>query len=132
MNQKLINAVIKQLQPDNKEEFLNILRDVVCSGACAGFHGFIYTNKTVKFYLKNRKLIRAELSELADDTGNGIFKIVQSFGCLTDRRTNKSAYSEEEIAQTLFGKPSEVDPQIANALAWFALEEVARHLTEEG
>ena len=130
MNQKLINAVEKQLQPDNKEEFLNILRDVVRGGADAGFHGFIYTNETVKFYLKNRKLIRAELAELADDTGDGMFKIIQSFGCLTNKQTNKPDYSEEEIAQTLFGKP--VDSQIANALAWFALEEVAQHLTEEG
>jgi hypothetical protein len=109
--EKLINAVKRQLGENWKEDLQNVLR--CSSGAAGGFTGFIRHEDTVKFAKKYRKPIMELLEEQAEGYGySGSIEMVKSFNCLkgfdaTDRET-------------------EDDTQILNALAWYALEEVAR------
>ena len=117
---KLINAVKRQLGEDWKEDLENVLR--CSSGAAGGFRGFIYYSETTQFAKKNRKEIVKLLEEQAEDFGySGPIEMVRSFNCLKGFDA-----TEREVARSLYGRPTEEDTQILNALAWYALEEVAR------
>ena len=116
---KLVNAVKKQLGENWKEDLQNVLR--CSSGAAGGFSGFIWYSDTVQFAKKNRKAIVELLEEQAEDFGySGPIEMVRSFNCLKGFDPN-----EREVARSLYGRPTEEDTQILNALAWYALEEVA-------
>lgn len=118
-------AVITQLDMDEKET-QQILRDVARGGADGGFSGFIYHSDTVKFAEGNIKAIYGYIKQQAEDFGENPFKMIQNFSCLKD--VNPTI---PEIADTIHGNPDQatvndgVDTQIMNALAWYALEEVA-------
>jgi hypothetical protein len=100
----------------------NQLQDVADHGADAGFPGFCYYTDTERFYRKHRAEINGMVESLADDLGESAIGMVRGFRCIgTD-------YSESEVAQTMYGR--KIDPVIANGLAWFALEETARQLTD--
>ncbi|NBW22023.1 MAG: hypothetical protein EBR82_80125 [Caulobacteraceae bacterium] len=117
---KLINAVKRQLGENWKEDLENVLR--CSSGAAGGFSGFIYYSETTQFAKKYRKSIVELLEEQAEDLGySGSIEMVRSFNCLKGFDPN-----EREVARSLYGRPTEEDTQILNALAWYALEEVAR------
>lgn len=122
MTNALKNAVIKQL--GDKE----YLRDVCEHGAAAGFPGFIYYSDTCAFYARHKKDINKLAEELANDLGEDLITMVRGFNCIKDQ------YRSSEIAKTMFGRRSEQEKkdlcQIDNALAWFALEEVARYVCE--
>ncbi len=117
---KLINAVKKQLGADWKEDLQNV---VSCSsGAAGGFTGFIWYEDTVQFAKKYRKAIVELLEEQAQEYGySGPIEMVKSFNCLKGFDA-----TEREVARSLYGRPTDDDTQILNALAWYALEEVAR------
>lgn len=115
----LRNAVIKQLGIENKSYLL----DIANHGADGGFPGFTYHTDTVSFFKRHHRAILAALKEDADSLGQSILQLVKSFRCLNND------YSEEEIARSIYGKVSRVDTQIANALAWYALERVAQEIT---
>ena len=124
MSYELIKkAVIKQLNCDDVQQ---TFKDVVNGGASGGFGGFIYYNETRKFAKDNMKAIYDFAKEEALDCGQDVFEMIQGFGCLRDINPLTS-----EIADTIHGHPDNatmndgVDTQILNALAWFALEEVA-------
>ena len=117
---KLINAVKKQLGADWKEDLQNVLR--CSSGAAGGFTGFIWYEDTVQFAKKYRKAIVELLEEQAQEYGySGPIEMVKSFNCLKGFDA-----TEKEVARSLYGRPTDDDTQILNALAWYALEEVAR------
>jgi hypothetical protein len=104
--------------------FKDIAPDVTNHGAAGGFSGWIYYTETHKFWQENRRDILALLGEMAHGLGeSGALALVRGFNCLKDS-------TEEEIGQTLYGSPDDQDDTVANALAWFALEEVCRHYAD--
>jgi len=129
MNQKLINVVIKQLGCRNQysEKCLSVLKDVADHGADSGFHGFIYHYETCKFYFDNRPLIIELAKEYAQDFGTGLMEMIAGFNCL------KGTDLTDEIGQALYASKNDNRDNftVPNALAWFALEEVARYITDK-
>ena len=117
INAKLIRAVVRQL--GDWEYFQQSAPDVANHGADAGFSGFTYYTDTGPFYAKNRALIVALVENMADELGEGSAQMVQGFNCLG------KDYTMTEIGRTLYGNKSQHNTYVANALAWFALEEVA-------
>ena len=103
------------------------------SGAAGGFRGFIYYSETVDFTMKNRAAIIEKLREDVEsglfDGCNGIISAVLMFNCLKTEDKQERAELEEEAAICLFGDPEEYRrrdfAQVANALAWAALEDLA-------
>jgi len=62
---------------------------------------------------------------MADDLGEELISMVRGFNCLGSR-TSGPDYTADEVARTLYGAKRDVDTQIANACAGFAVEEVCR------
>lgn len=127
----LIKAVIKQSGGTES------LEDVMNHGASGGFSGFIYYTETAAFFEKHKKAIIKMVKEMASTMGQDPDTMVASFSCL-----KVSLYDNEgmnEIRHFLDDKvkkgerqPREYDGnQVTNALAWFALEEVARAMCDE-
>ncbi len=115
---KLVRAVIKQL--GGGKEAIETLGDVYKHGADGGgFCGFTYYTDTVKFYRRNRSDIVAIAKEMSGDLGMDVIDMISHFGCFRGRDVETSC-----IARALYGNVD--DPEVPNALAWFALEEVAR------
>lgn len=123
---QLQRAVIKQLgyEPDD-EELQGVLEDVANHGADAGFCGFTYYSETCAFFDHNQTDIVDMVKEMADDFGTDPISLVAGFNCLDD-----DCETRDEIGRCIYGKPTDDDTQVPNALAWFALEEVARQLVE--
>lgn len=118
----MARAVIRQC--GGWESFTDMADDVSNHGAGGGFHGFIYYVDTCRFYAVNRDSILAYARELAADIGEGdLMALVAGFNCLKDS-------TESEIGLTLYGTKKQHDIQVANALAWFALEEVSRRYVD--
>jgi len=142
ISESLIRATLRQL--GGGSEAWDSLRDVCRGGADAGFCGFTYYSDTVGFFKRYRKEILALAESQAEDLGENVSEMVASFGCLGGReiRNATRSYDEREnervrraaIAEYLpsvnrclyGGRMTDDDTQVANALAWFALEEVAR------
>ena len=114
----LIRAVVRQM--GGWEEFTDRAADVTNHGADGGFGGFIYYSETCAFYAKHRALILELVKNMADSLGEGVLEMVQNFNCLG------KDFSLDEIGETLYGNKNKHQTQVANALAWFALEEVSR------
>jgi hypothetical protein len=117
MDATLQRAVIRRVGRDS-------LQDVANHGADAGYAGFTYYTDTCAFYAQHQTRIARMVEEMADDLGETPTGLVKGFRCLN------GDYTESEIGRTLYGPRRQHDTQIANALAWFALEEVARAVTE--
>ena len=117
---KLVQATARQV--GGKDALRKMAQNVCNHGAAGGFHGFIYYDETEEFFLKNKALIVEMAQEIADNLGTSLTAMIQGFSCLDA--------TEEEIGKTLYGTRRTVDRFVANALAWFTLEEVARHLTD--
>lgn len=118
-NPKLARAVIRQLGGTDS------LEDIARHGAGGGFPGFTYYADTVSFFKRHRESIRELVKERARDFGEEPLAMVAGFNCL------KPADDEtrESIARCLYGgRVGEKDTQVANALAWFAAEEMAREM----
>lgn len=101
--QKMIRAIRRQLATDQ-------LADVATYGADAGYPGFSYYTDTVKFYNRHEEAIWQLLEQDADDFGfDSVPAYIASFNRASDA----------------------VDiTQFKNLLTWYALEHVARNLTE--
>ena len=142
VSEKLIRAVLRQL--GGGKYAINTLRDVNRGGADAGFAGFTWHSDTVAFFKLNRKEIVALAEQQADGMGENTAEMVASFQCLAGRRLkhdrtdafdyrttphNRAILNEymPSVARCLYGgRLTDDDTDVANALAWFALEEVAR------
>lgn len=119
----LQNNVIQQLGYDELDkECRSTLEDVSNHGADAGFGQFVYYSDTCQFFDDNRADILRSLSDMADEMGEEPSAMVKSFRCL-------NGDFNHEVDQVLMGIDCEDDIQVKNALAWFALEETARELT---
>ena len=118
IDSSLVRAVVKQI--GGWDSFKESARDVSNHGADSGFCGFIYHTDTCAFYAKNRGAILALLNDLSESLGEDILTLVQNFGCLG------KDYTLDEIGKTLYGNKNQHETNVANALAWFALEEVCR------
>ena len=115
--ENLIRATVRQ--SGGWARFKEHAEDVTNHGAAGGFAGFTYYADTLKFTRANRADIVTLCESMADDLGeSGPVALVKGFNCL-------KGSTEAEVASTLYGKGDE-DTQVSNALAWFALEEVAR------
>ena len=117
MDQKLINAVIRQI---GERDYLE---DVARYGADGGFPGFTYFSDTLEFFGKHKASIIQLAEEEAEEFGVNVLDMIKGFNCLNDD------YDTSEIARVLYGKGKDdyYHTYIGNALAWFALEEVARY-----
>lgn len=134
----LQKAVVEQLGYDVEaldEECLSTFRDVTRGGADGGFTGFIWHKDTLEFFEKNKKLIKEQLKEDSESYGTSVIEMVRNFNVLSSGqgKERKPDYTEDEVGQVLYGNAQEEDfyVQIANCLAWYALEEVAQQLTDE-
>jgi hypothetical protein len=122
---KLFAAVTDALGTDDDDEIEGTLSDVCRGGADAGWPGFTYYSDTCAFYSRNKAAIVKLAEQLANDLGEDVLSMVAGFRCL-----NKQ-YKPADVAKVLYGqysakKSATTDADmIANALAWFALEEVA-------
>jgi hypothetical protein len=122
INPKLIRAVVRQL--GGMEGAKGSMPDIVNHGINGGFSGFIYYCDTVAFFKKNRKAIVELVEQMADELGTDPVSLVAGFNCL--RNYCNDADGKREITRTLYGRLQADDTQVANALAWFAGEEVSR------
>lgn len=112
----LIRAVVRQF--GGFEAFEEVAQDVTNHGIQGGFHRFIYYTDTLKFYAANQRAIVDYAAELAVDFGQSTVEMVRAFNCLDA--------TDGEVGATIYGTKRQYDTQVANALAWFAGEEVCR------
>ena len=128
----LTHYVIKQLgfEKLEDEELRSTLEDMTNNGADGGFGGFIYYSETNKFARENMHLILDQVKELADNLGETPLEMISSFRSLKDDKLDPL-----EIASIIYERTSPesqadgTETVVLNALAWFALEEVARDQT---
>lgn len=114
----LIRAVVRQF--GGWSDFKESARDVSNHGANCGFSGFIYYADTVPFAKRNKANILEYAESMARDIGaENAIGLIAGFNCL-------SGISALEVASALYKRNDENETQVFNALAWFALEEVAR------
>lgn len=134
MDKNLIEAVKEQIGGD-EDELEGTLTDVMNHGADSGWPGFTYYHDTVEFFLNNKKEIIELAKEMADDLGENVIEMIGGFNCLKyyDYKTNKwiEPEGQDAIGKTIYGRKNDTDEMVANALAWFALEEVARYLYDK-
>jgi hypothetical protein len=142
ISEKLARSVLRQL--GGGEAARDSLRDVARGGADAGFCGFTYYSDTVDFFRRNRAEVVALVERMASDLGEGVVDMVAGFQCLGGRDMkrehcgaldgraaahNRAVVAEftPSVSRCLYGgRLTDEDTEVANALAWFALEEVAR------
>ena len=128
----LTHYVIKQLgfEKLEDEELRSTLEDITNNGADGGFGGFIYYSETNKFARENMHLILDQVKELADNLVETPLEMISSFRSLKDDKLDPL-----EIASIIYERTSPesqadgTETVVLNALAWFALEEVARDQT---
>lgn len=118
----LIKAVIRQ--SGGWSAFKEKAHDVTNHGAAGGFGGWIYYTETCAFYAKHQADIRTLATGMASEFGEGVAAMVENFNCL------RGSVTADEVGETLYGTKRQHDTTVANALAWFALEEVARAYTD--
>lgn len=139
----LDRAVFSQLGysrclPHSNEELHGTLQDVANHGADSGFSGFTYYVDTVAFFKAHRKAIIALVEDMAEQMGESPVDMVSGFNCLVNRdekdehkRNAEKRENMPSVSRCLYGgRLTDADDLTANALAWFALEEVARKHTD--
>lgn len=115
------------------------LRDVAAHGADSGFPGFTYYSDTRRFYIRHRSAINELVMSEAREFGMTPIDFVAGFRCLQDTTfdDNKGEWVAckpdnarmTAISRAIYGARMTWDDEdlfIANALAWFTLESVAR------
>lgn len=114
---KLIRAAVRQ--SGGWEAFQEMAPYIAQHGISGGFSGWIYYTETCNFYANNQTLIVALAEQIADDIGcHSAQDMVKGFRSLDATLS--------EIGYTMYSNKRQHDMQVANALAWFAAEEVAR------
>ena len=125
---KLQKAVIKQMGYDvkkDKAEYLERMKDI--RNAQDGYSGFIYYSETIDFWKKNKKRNHRTFKNLAEDLGEKSFlDVVMGFQCF-----KKEDITIDDICEVIYADNEENDNYrtIANALAWYALEQTAYELS---
>lgn len=137
----LVRSVVRQIGGKD------YLRDVAEHGASGGFPGFTYYRDTVAFFKRHRADIVALVERMADDLGESPVEMVAGFGCIgghaarsdydwqgnmTSERRNALREHFPSVSRCLYGgRLTDEDTTVANGLAWFALEEVARAFCDD-
>lgn len=140
---KLTRAVIRQCGRE-------CLEDIARHGANAGYPGLTYYTDTVAFFKANRAEIVERVNRMADEFGETSAEMVAGFQCLAGRSLKRGSYgymspedtrhNKAQLAKwlpaiyvCLGGGRLEGDnvELVANALAWFAAEEVAREMNPD-
>lgn len=123
---RLTRAILRRL---NREE----LADVARNSADAGWSGFTYYNETNAFYKAHKADILVLAQQSANDLGEDMLAMIAGFGCLSSGQhpNRKPNYSQTEIAEALYSGRGDAATYVRNAMAWFALEEVARELNPD-
>jgi hypothetical protein len=119
---RLTRAILRHLDREQ-------LEDVARHGADTGWSGFTYYTETCAFYKAHKADILKMAEEMASDLGEDMITMIRNFNCLSTNR--KPDYSQSEIAEALYSGRGECADIIRNAMAWFALEEVARELNPD-
>ena len=121
---KVIRAVVKSIGLDS-------IPDVNRGGIDGGFGDFIYYKDTVAFFKKHRKDIVKMAEQMAEDMGENTVDFVACFNCLGGKDQNARTEYYPSISRCLYGgRLTDEDDVVANALAWFAAEEVCRAFEE--
>jgi len=117
----LIRAVVRQM--GGWETFANYAPDIARHGISGGFNGFIYYADTESFAKANKDEILELASSQAQEIGyDSTFAMVRAFGCLKG-----DEFTDGDLMRAFCrGRNPEVGPNLLNALAWYAAEEVAR------
>lgn len=116
----LIHAVAQSVGVD-------YLEDVARHGAAGGFPGITYHADTVAFFRRHRKAIVALVESQASEFGETPLDFVAGFQCLggVDPKGRREYYPA--VSRCLYGgRVDDSCTDVANALTWFAAEEVAR------
>jgi hypothetical protein len=119
----LKRAVMRQF--GDSESFYESVADIANHGASGGVSGFIYYSDTVNFTKRNKNKIMQALTELSNDIGESIVSMLSHWQCLR-------GMSQREIMEGLYNPKSDNKTTVYNALAWYALEEVANVVYNEG
>lgn len=124
----LTRAVIRQL--GGRDALIDVASPDH-GGADAGYVGFSYYRDTVPFFERQRKNILAVLEDFGDDPD----AIVMRFHCLRlskddheEWRTYRSAVNRLLYSNRKVDWDKQEEVQVANALAWMALEHVAQEM----
>jgi hypothetical protein len=129
---ELTRAVLAALDAGENTE--TTLADICAHGLEGGFNGFIYTRETVAFFEANREHIVRLAEDMADDMGENVLDMIAGFNCLGGRGDAKARKEFLPSAgRCIYGNGSVADGDydVADALAWFAAEEVARELSPD-
>ncbi len=102
------------------------LEDVVRHGASGGVSGFTYYVDTLAFYKAHKGDILALAQSMAEDLGEDMLAMIAGFQCLKNDKLTAS-----EIGEAVFSGRGDCATTVRNAMAWFALEEVARELNPD-
>lgn len=114
---KLVRATVRQ--SGGWESFTEHAADITNHGADGGFNGFFYYAETVPFAKRNKRPLLEYAAEMARDLGEpSSMTLIASFHCVD--------LTPEEVAEAIYNPRSDNKTEVFNALAWFALEEVAR------
>lgn len=114
----LVRSTIRQA--GGWDSFRESAADIANHGAAGGFHGFIFYSYTVPFAKRNMRHILAYADQLAHDCGQpGALDLIAGFNCL-------KGYTALDVSLAIHKRGDENQTEVLNALAWFALEEVAR------
>lgn len=134
ISERLIRGVLRQL--GGGTEAWDSLRDVCRGGADAGFCGFTYYRDTVGFFKRYRREIVALAEQQAREFGENVAEMVAGFRCLGIKADD--TIGQSSVMRCLGGgrlrdggEKGDQDDLVANALAWYALEEVARAACDE-
>lgn len=119
----LKHAVMRQF--GNSEYFYESVPDIANYGASGGVSGFIYYSDTVNFTKRNKNKIMHSLTDLSNDIGESIVSMLSHWQCL-------KGMSQCEIIEGLYNPKSDNKTTVYNALAWYALEDVANCIYNEG
>jgi len=119
----LKRAVMRQF--GDSESFYESVPDIANHGASGGVSGFIYYSDTVNFTKRNKDKIMQSLTEFSDDLGESIVSMLSHWQCL-------KGLSQHEIMEGLYNPKADNKTIVYNALAWYALEEVANVVYNEG
>ncbi len=115
----LVRGVVRQI--GGWDEFKGRARDVANHGAAGGFVGFTWHSDTVAFTRKHKADILTLCETQADDFDikGGFLEFIAGFNCL-------QGWNTREVGEGIYNPRSDARTTVYNALAWYALEEVAR------
>ena len=117
----LVRSTIRQA--GGWDSFRESVADIASHGAAGGFYGFTYCDDTVAFVKRNMADILAYADEQAADFGySGALDMIAGFNCL-------NGYTALDVSQAIHKRGDDNKTEVLNALAWFALEEVAQAYT---